>query len=428
MCCAHCPRWRLIRSKKQRMTSLWKMAHWQITSKLKAVSQCGAAGGHCPSAALLRRADFGHGTPLSSESPSHGLTFHHPGTMTRDAVPVGTGRVPAPPHTSLSWKSGAAGTVRDYGQGLGVRGQLLDWPRQGSVPGPCHITWQGGARGGWCGGPRVGFRRFPTWHVPGHLQWEGTLARCRPRRLRGPTFPLQKAPATARPVGVGSHASLTHGRQMSLGARQSFGLSALPSAAQPCVSKWDGLCDNFQTHASTVLVKGKCRVVSSAFASTQVLTTACIRYLGALARSPNVSSTLQPQIRHLRHLHRLQASSVQRRFGLQKKAPCSPQVSPSTRGCRLDGIVEISSGGSVGGGGGGGRGGGGGGGLKVNARRVGHQKYKHLLSFSPPIQNLFGKVHLRTLSVCTLSEEMLRKVPAIYGVPCAVYCRALERK
>jgi hypothetical protein len=52
-------------------------------------------------------------------------------------VPVGTvtGRVPAPPDTS--WKSG---TVRDYGQGLGIRGQLLDWPRQGPVPGPCHIT------------------------------------------------------------------------------------------------------------------------------------------------------------------------------------------------------------------------------------------------------------------------------------------------
>ena len=50
---------------------------------------------------------------------------------------AGCQALPAPPHTS--WKSG---TVRDYasGQGLGIRGQLLDWPRQGPVPGPCHIT------------------------------------------------------------------------------------------------------------------------------------------------------------------------------------------------------------------------------------------------------------------------------------------------
>ena len=32
------------------------------------------------------------------------------------------------------------GTVRDYGQGLGIRGQLLDWPGQGPVPGPWCIT------------------------------------------------------------------------------------------------------------------------------------------------------------------------------------------------------------------------------------------------------------------------------------------------
>jgi hypothetical protein len=45
-----CLQWRLIRSTKQRMTSLWKTI--QI-SKLKAGSQC---AGHCPSVALLRRA------------------------------------------------------------------------------------------------------------------------------------------------------------------------------------------------------------------------------------------------------------------------------------------------------------------------------------------------------------------------------------
>ncbi len=44
ICCAHCPQWRLFRSKKQRMTSLcqWKTRMAQITSKLrlKAGSQC----------------------------------------------------------------------------------------------------------------------------------------------------------------------------------------------------------------------------------------------------------------------------------------------------------------------------------------------------------------------------------------------------
>ena len=49
---AHCPQWRLIRSRKQQMTTLWKTT--QI-SKLKAGSQCSGRG-HCPLVALLRRA------------------------------------------------------------------------------------------------------------------------------------------------------------------------------------------------------------------------------------------------------------------------------------------------------------------------------------------------------------------------------------
>jgi hypothetical protein len=43
------------------------------------------------------------------------------------------------PH-SLSLTGRVPGTVRDYGQGLGIRGQLLDWPGQGPVPGPWCIT------------------------------------------------------------------------------------------------------------------------------------------------------------------------------------------------------------------------------------------------------------------------------------------------
>ena len=117
------------------MTSLWKMA--QITSKLKAVGQCGAAGGHCPSAALLRRArDSTQLGESESRSDIPSSWDNDPGLWAQcQWALAGCQALPAPPHTS--WKSG---TVRDYGQGLGIRGQLLDWPRQGPVPGPCHIT------------------------------------------------------------------------------------------------------------------------------------------------------------------------------------------------------------------------------------------------------------------------------------------------
>ena len=102
------------------MTSLWKMT--QI-SKLKAGSFVEA----------------GTGIPLNSESPSHGLTFHPPGTV---AVGAASGsRASGHWHGACAAHSGwLSGTVRDYGQGLGIRGQLLDWPGQGPVPGPGTIT------------------------------------------------------------------------------------------------------------------------------------------------------------------------------------------------------------------------------------------------------------------------------------------------
>ena len=81
--------------------------------------------------------EAGTGIPLNSESPSHGLTFHPPGT-----VAVGAGRSASGHwHSACAAHSGwLSGTVRDYGQGLGIRGQLLDWPGQGPVPGPGTIT------------------------------------------------------------------------------------------------------------------------------------------------------------------------------------------------------------------------------------------------------------------------------------------------
>ena len=108
------------------MTSLWKMA--QITSKLKAVGQCGAAGGHCPSAALLRRArDSTQLGESESRSDIPSSWDNDPGLWAQcQWALAGCQALPAPPHTS--WKSG---TVRDYGQGLGGRGQLLDRPREG---------------------------------------------------------------------------------------------------------------------------------------------------------------------------------------------------------------------------------------------------------------------------------------------------------
>ena len=103
------------------MTSLWKMT--QI-SKLKAGSFVEA----------------GTGIPLNySESPSHGLTFHPPGTVAVGAGSSASGHCQW--HGACAAHSGwQSGTVRDYGQGLGIRGQLLDWPGQGPVPGPGTIT------------------------------------------------------------------------------------------------------------------------------------------------------------------------------------------------------------------------------------------------------------------------------------------------
>jgi hypothetical protein len=107
--------WRLIRSKTQRMTSLWKMTPSQI-SKLKAGSQC---AGNCPSVALMRRARF-HSTP--EESPSRGVTFHGDplggslsGTLSGrsvGAVTVPVGTAPAP-HTGTGSQGLWSGT-RDH--------------------------------------------------------------------------------------------------------------------------------------------------------------------------------------------------------------------------------------------------------------------------------------------------------------------------
>jgi hypothetical protein len=125
------------------MTTLRKTT--QI-SKLKAGSQC-AGRGHCPFVALLRRAPVG--IPLNSESPSCGLTFHPGGQWALGhgaaAVPVGTVTAQA---CAAHWLSG---TVRDRhgdcGQGLRIRGRLLDWPWQGPVPGLGTITDIARARG-----------------------------------------------------------------------------------------------------------------------------------------------------------------------------------------------------------------------------------------------------------------------------------------
>ena len=102
------------------MTSLWKMPVTQI-SKLKAGSFVEA----------------GTGIPLNSESPSHGLTFHPPGTVAVGAGSSASGHWHGACAAHSGWQSR---TVRDYGQGLGNRGQLLDWPGQGPVPGPWCIT------------------------------------------------------------------------------------------------------------------------------------------------------------------------------------------------------------------------------------------------------------------------------------------------
>ena len=84
--------------------------------------------------------EAGTGIPLNySESPSHGLTFHPPGTVAVGAGSSASGHCQW--HGACAAHSGwQSGTVRDYGQGLGIRGQLLDWPGQGPVPGPGTIT------------------------------------------------------------------------------------------------------------------------------------------------------------------------------------------------------------------------------------------------------------------------------------------------
>ena len=97
------------------MTSLWKMPVTQI-SKLKAGSFVEA----------------GTGIPLNSESPSHGLTFHPPGT-----VAVGAGRSASGHWHSCSLRRTLRLAVRDC-QGLwaGTRdqGPAPGWARAGASP------------------------------------------------------------------------------------------------------------------------------------------------------------------------------------------------------------------------------------------------------------------------------------------------------
>ena len=67
------------------------------------------------------------------------MTIHPPGTVGAQAGRRhGHG---ASGHGACAARSGwQSGTLRDYDQGLGIRGQLLDWPGQGPVPGPGTIT------------------------------------------------------------------------------------------------------------------------------------------------------------------------------------------------------------------------------------------------------------------------------------------------
>jgi hypothetical protein len=129
-----CLQRRLIRSKKQRTTSLWKTI--QI-SKLKAGSQC---AGHCPSVALLRRARGFHLTrrvrvtvcqifhPLGGWDAAEGLSGRSHGASARLGA------------CAAHWLSG---TVRDYGQGLW---SLPAWQvRSGQDQGPAPGLAQAGA-------------------------------------------------------------------------------------------------------------------------------------------------------------------------------------------------------------------------------------------------------------------------------------------
>ena len=108
-----CPQRRLIRSKKQRMTSLWKMT--QI-SKLKAGSlvllKCAGHHNDGPSVALLRPRRAREFTQLG-ESESWSDTIHPPGTVgagrRHGQVPVPVGTAPAP-HTQAG-SQGLSGTM-----------------------------------------------------------------------------------------------------------------------------------------------------------------------------------------------------------------------------------------------------------------------------------------------------------------------------
>ena len=92
---------------------------------------------------LRRFVEAGTRIPLNSEIPSHGLSeipsprrLARPGDTAQGLNGRSHGASARLGACAAHWLSG---TVRDYGQGLGIRGQLLDWPRQGPVPGPCHI-------------------------------------------------------------------------------------------------------------------------------------------------------------------------------------------------------------------------------------------------------------------------------------------------
>jgi hypothetical protein len=132
-----------------------------VDGKLKAGSQC---AGHChgPSVALFEAGTAGDSTQLGhTESPSHGLTFHPLSGTTEWDSDVGAqwvavlcqsrchvlgkaqaGRAPHTVTRAGSGCQGLSGSVRDHGQGLWIRGQLLDWPGhwQGPVPSPGTIT------------------------------------------------------------------------------------------------------------------------------------------------------------------------------------------------------------------------------------------------------------------------------------------------
>ncbi len=174
------------------MSSLWKMTRTQITSrKLKAGSRCAGHNPghwHCHSVALLtpsRRWAGGFRSTrrvgVTVTSLSGGLTFHPLGPQWGTGV-TGSGRRVR--WLTASGRARVPGTVRDYGQGLGIRGQLLDWPGQGPVPGPWCITESPHRGGGWR--PP---RRARGWIAPQSggwtmiLHWQGTQPRLMDSKL-----------------------------------------------------------------------------------------------------------------------------------------------------------------------------------------------------------------------------------------------------